>query len=59
MTDDLCPGIAASTIDKPLNYFFESNLTGINCTNFVSGTFNQGLHVVFVRYFETLRNMLN
>lgn len=45
MRNDLCPSIT---------YF-----SGSNCTNFTSGTLSQGLHVVTIRYFETLRNTLN
>lgn len=48
MREDLCPRID-----------FFKNTTTYNCSSFISGSLSQGLHVVFVRYFETLRNMLN
>lgn len=48
MRKDLCPQI---------QYF--KNTSANACNNFISGSLNQGLHVVIIRYFETLRNMLN
>jgi hypothetical protein len=47
MRNDLCPQIT----------YFEN--TTRNCSDFISGTLNQGLHVIIVRYFETLRSTLN
>jgi len=47
MRNDLCPEVK----------YFKN--TSISCDKFISGSLNQGLHVVIVRYFETLRNMLN
>lgn len=48
MRTDLC---------SRLDYF--ANNTQFKCANFISGSLQEGLHVVIVRYFETLRNNLN
>lgn len=47
MQNDLCP---------KMTYFKTMNQS---CDAFVSGSLNQGYHVVTVRSFETLRNNLN
>jgi hypothetical protein len=47
MQNNLCPKI---TYFKAINQ---------SCENFISGSLTNGLHVVTVRYFETLRNNLN
>ena len=48
MQNDLCPNIA-----------YLSNTTNLNCSDFSSGSYSEGLHVTTVRYFSTLRDQLN